>query len=130
LIGNAGFAPIQKAAEPFFLFQQKKFVFSEKSQKFEKLSFPTNLTFGEYQKKKGKSNDEVRSAETHYGSNSLSLPPPNFWELYKEHALVKNDISIFVIFFKISSFSRLLSLCFKFSSSCCGVWTSTGCTRC
>ena len=57
---------------------------------------PSNLLLSHYGKSLGLSEDEVQQAHDRYGDNSLKVPLPTFWNLYKEQ--LTGPVTVFQIF--------------------------------
>ena len=86
--GTPGFASIsERAGVRSFEYQQKVFMWSEEQAVFNKLQFPDCETFGAYLSQGVLSPEAVKASLEKYGSNSVTLPTPEFRDLYKEHAL-------------------------------------------
>eukprot|EP01112_Ceratiomyxa_fruticulosa_P014550 TRINITY_DN4179_c0_g1_i1.p1 TRINITY_DN4179_c0_g1~~TRINITY_DN4179_c0_g1_i1.p1 ORF type:complete len:1212 (-),score=248.16 TRINITY_DN4179_c0_g1_i1:31-3666(-) len=91
--GSKELCPILKESfeerdQLYFLYQQRKYVLSQSEGNFQKITFPVNLTFQEYQKHVGMNDDaDLTNARRKWGFNKLDIPLPTFGELYKEQAL-------------------------------------------
>ena len=57
---------------------------------------PKDMLLSHYVKSRGLSSDEVHHAHERYGDNSLSVPLPTFWDLYKEQ--LTGPVTVFQIF--------------------------------
>ncbi|KAI9105844.1 hypothetical protein DFS34DRAFT_31509 [Phlyctochytrium arcticum] len=79
---------ITKEPQVYFFFQQKKYIYNDKSHQFEKLDFPSHqkLTVNQYLQSEGLSSvQDVETAKEKYGGNKFDIPIPKFAELFKEH---------------------------------------------
>jgi len=71
-----------------FSFRKLMFIWNTLEEKFEKLSYPTRLTFAEYRKSRGhRSQAEIHAAMQRWGPNRFEVPIPKFLELLKEQLL-------------------------------------------
>lgn len=75
-----------------FLFQKRRFLYSEESKCFSPLSYAINSDpkpfIADFQKSKGLTNAaEIDRLEQHYGDNTFDIPVPTFLELFQEHAV-------------------------------------------
>ncbi|KAI9807413.1 MAG: hypothetical protein M1833_000158 [Piccolia ochrophora] len=75
-----------------FLFQKRRFLYSEDSNTFSPLSFALDATpkpsIGTFQQSRGlESAREIERFQQHYGDNTFDIPVPTFTELFKDHAV-------------------------------------------
>lgn len=87
--GSAEIVEIIRGDQVYAVYQQKKRLLI--NGKFESLTYPTNLTVGEYLNidsgYKGLSAKDVQAKTEYFGQNSYEIPIPSFLQLLKEHML-------------------------------------------
>ena len=75
-------------ASIYFYFQKRKYTYDPATKKFFKSSLPLRHQFSNYKKSHGFDSDaSVSAAQVKYGDNKFDIPLPQFWILFKEHAL-------------------------------------------
>lgn len=84
-----------------FLFQRRRFIFSEETGRFAPLKYALDAdpkpTIGYFQESRGLTADKrLQGIQEHYGDNTFDIPVPTFTELFKEHAVA--PFFIFQIF--------------------------------
>ncbi|KAG9677004.1 putative cation transporting ATPase, partial [Aureobasidium melanogenum] len=95
--GSADICPIERETVDgktniSFLFQKRRFLYSQDTGSFAPLSYPLDQeikpTIGEFQKSKGLTTaKEIARLQQYYGTNTFDIPVPSFTELFKEHAV-------------------------------------------
>lgn len=66
--------------------QKKKFIYSSEKKTFSQIPYPVNETIEFYQYAEGlETEQEVKKAHLVLGPNKMSIPIPQFHEIYKEH---------------------------------------------
>ncbi|QPG76660.1 hypothetical protein FOA43_004052 [Brettanomyces nanus] len=73
-----------------FKYQKRKFIWSDKLNKFTPPNFfvdDKSLTIGDLKGRRGLGSNELESLSKKYGKNLFDIPVPTFWELFVEHAL-------------------------------------------
>lgn len=86
----AGASPftLPMADEVSFEFRKQKFVFSKELKRFEKLSYPSKDSFGDYAKNTGYGSEtKTQAAASKWGRNMFEFPQPTFQKLMKEHCM-------------------------------------------
>jgi cation-transporting ATPase 13A1 len=66
--------------------QKKKFIYKAAEQRFYTIDYPTQDLIGDYQEAEGIQNEQtLKKMDLVYGPNKMSIPIPDFFDLYKEH---------------------------------------------
>jgi cation-transporting ATPase 13A1 len=66
--------------------QKKKFIFSTDKKIFTSIPYPIKESIEFYQNCEGIATDlELKKADLVWGPNKMSVPIPDFFEIYKEH---------------------------------------------
>lgn len=89
--GSKELVPIQARlmdGEAHISFSYRKLTFMWNGHQFEKLLYPTHMTFAEYRRSGGYGTDaKIKLAEDKWGLNKFEVPMPHFIELLKEQLL-------------------------------------------
>ena len=66
--------------------QKKKFIFSTDKKMFSQIPYPIKDQIRFYQENEGlKTELELKKADLVWGPNKMSVPIPDFFDIYKEH---------------------------------------------